>query len=104
MSKHWMRELSVACSKAVALSALGIGMARAAGLETDQASTASYGVPADFSLLIWLPLLLLTFACVGGLLWLIWSDAKPRRLKALQTTRRRRLKLAPTVRMALLHR
>jgi len=102
MSKHWMRKLSVACSKALALSAAGIEMAQAGGLQT--ATAASYGVPADFSLLIWVPLLLLSFACVGGLLWLIWSDAKPRRFVALQIIRRRRLKLAPTVRMALLHR
>ncbi len=78
------------------------GTARAGGLQaiSNAATAASYGVPDEFSVLIWAPLLLLTFACVGGLLWLIWSDANKGRLVAApQPAKRRGIKLVPAQRV-----
>ena len=104
MSKHWMRGLWSFSSKALAVGASGT--ARAGGLQaiSNAATAASYGVPDEFSVLIWAPLLLLAFACVGGLLWLIWSDASKGRLAAPQTAKRRGIKLAPTLRVPQLQR
>jgi hypothetical protein len=100
MSKHWMRGLWSFSSKVLAVAASGT--ARAGGLQaiSNAATAASYGVPDEFSVLIWAPLLLLAFACVGGLLWLIWSDANKGRLVAApQTAKRRGIKLVPTLRL-----
>ena len=100
MSKYWMRGLWSFSSKVLAV--VASGTARAGGLQaiSNAATAASYGVPDEFSVLIWAPLLLLAFACVGGLLWLIWSDANKGRLVAApQTAKRRGIKLVLTLRL-----
>ena len=104
MSKHWMRGIWSFSSKALAVGASGT--ARAGGLQaiSNAATAASYGVPDEFSVLIWAPLLLLAFACVGGLLWLIWSDANKGRLLAPRTAKRRGIRLLPTLRVPHLQR
>ena len=67
----------------------GFSAARAAGSASEvlgsvtapmaYASTAAAGT-AEFSVLLWAPLLLVTFGCVAWLLWLIVSDARKQRM------------------------
>ena len=100
MSKKWMREAVVVCSKAVALGTLGTGMAQADGLYSAAATIQGYGVPADFSLLVWAPLLVLALACAGGLLWLIHSDSTQGRVRAPADARPRQRAFLPCRRLA----
>ena len=76
------------CSKAVAASTIGLAHA---GDPPAAARAVGYDVPADYSMLIWMPLLLLTFACTGGLLWLLRSDAKQERPAVSRFAMHRRL-------------
>lgn len=43
------------------------------------------GLPAEFSMLIWAPVLLITFISAGCLLWLIAADARAGLRKAYST-------------------
>jgi len=100
MSKKWMREAVVVCSKAVALGTLGTGMAQADGLYSAAATIQGYGVPAGFSLVVWAPLLMLAVVCIGGLLWLIGSDSKQGRVRMSAGARPRQRTFLPGRRLA----
>jgi len=90
MARKWIFAALEMCSQLAAVTT--IGLAHADDLPA-AAGTAGYGLPADYSLLIWMPLLLLTFACIGGLLWLIRSDAKQDRPAVSRFAMRRRFSM-----------
>ncbi|HWY24041.1 MAG TPA: hypothetical protein VNX47_03935 [Nevskia sp.] len=64
-------------------SSTAVGFAAPSGVSV--AASLPLGVPAEFSMLIWAPVLLITFACCGYLLWLIVADARQNRPRAANT-------------------
>ena len=106
MANQWMHATLAVGAKAAAVSVIASGMARAGEFSANLSvpGAAGYDLPADYAMLFWAPVLLLTFACVGGLLWLIRSDIRQYQLAGRQIAEPRRIAFMPTRRVAHLHR